>query len=183
MTHYQNRAVYSGPVAILAQLSEADLIYDRHVAFAVYARRVTRAAALQALSEVDCVSHTLDEVLSYKREIHGFSPPADRFLTCMTEGVLENIYELDKIITEFAPNWPVSNMSVVDRNVLRMGIYEMTMGGGTPPKVAINEAVELAKVFGSESSPRFINGVLGSVMATSLSKRPSPIMNSTDTED
>ncbi len=144
-------------------------------------RRVTRVAVLQALSEVDCVSHALDDVLSHRRESLALSPPADRFLTSMAEGVLENIQQLDKIITEFAPHWPVPNMSVIDRNLLRMAIYEITMRGDTPPKVAINEAVELAKVFGSESSPRFVNGVLGSVMETSL-KRPSPIINSADTE-
>ena len=149
---------------------------------ATNSRRVTRAAVLQALSEVDCVSHALDDVLSYRRESQEFSPPADEFLTRMTSGVLENIHELDKIITEFAPSWPISNMSVIDRNLLRMAIYEMTMRGDTPPKVAINEAVELAKVFGSESSPRFVNGVLGSVMETSVSKRTSPITNSADTE-
>lgn len=145
-------------------------------------RRSTRAAVLQVLSEVDCVAHTLDDVLSYRRESQELSPMADEFLTCMTEGVLENICELDKIITEFAPSWPVSHMSVIDRNLLRMAIYEMTMRSDTPPKVAINEAVELAKVFGSESSPRFVNGVLGSVMETSLSKKPSLITISDDTE-
>ena len=145
-------------------------------------RRLTRAAVLQVLSEVDCVDHPLDDVLSYKRESQELSPTADEFLTCMAEGVLENIHELDKIITEFAPSWPVSHMSVIDRNLLRMAIYEMTMRSDTPPKVAINEAVELAKVFGSESSPRFVNGVLGSVMETSLSKEPSLITISDDTE-
>ncbi len=145
-------------------------------------RRMTRGAALQALSEVDCVDHDLDDVLSYMRESQKFSPRADEFLTYMTEGVLENIYELDKIIMEFAPSWPISHMSVVDRNLLRMAIYEMTMWGGTPPKVAINEAVELAKVFSSESSPRFVNGVLGSVMENSLPKASSPITNSADME-
>ena len=145
-------------------------------------RRLTRAAVLQVLSEVDCVAHDLDDVLSYRRESQELSPRADEFLTGMTEGVIENIYELDKIITEFAPSWPVSHMSVIDRNLLRMAIYEMTMRSDTPPKVAINEAVELAKVFGSESSPRFVNGVLGSVMETSLSKQPSPITISDDTE-
>ena len=145
-------------------------------------RRLMRVAVLQVLSEVDCVSHALDDVLSYRRESHDLSAPADEFLTGMTEGVLENINELDKIITEFAPSWPVSHMSVIDRNLLRMAIYEMTMGGDTPPKVAINEAVELAKVFGSDSSPRFVNGVLGSVMETSVSKELSPITNSADTE-
>ena len=145
-------------------------------------RRSTRAAVLQVLSEVDCVAHTLDDVLSYRRESQELSPMADEFLTRMTEGVLENIYELDKIITEFAPSWPISHMSVIDRNLLRMAIYEMTMRSDTPPKVAINEAVELAKVFGSESSPRFVNGVLGAVMETSLSKEPSLITISDDTE-
>lgn len=145
-------------------------------------RRLMRVAVLQVLSEVDCVSHALDDVLSYRRESQDLSAPADEFLTGMTEGVLENINELDKIITEFAPSWPVSHMSVIDRNLLRMAIYEMTMGGDTPPKVAINEAVELAKVFGSDSSPRFVNGVLGSVMETSVSKELSPITNSADTE-
>ena len=145
-------------------------------------RRVTRAVVLQVLSEVDCVSHTLDEVLSYRRESQDLSAPADEFLTFMTEGVLENISELDKIITEFAPSWPVSHMSVIDRNLLRMAIYEITIGGDTPPKVAINEAVELAKIFGSDSSPRFVNGVLGSVMKTSVPKQTSPITNSDDTE-
>lgn len=145
-------------------------------------RRLTRVAVLQVLSEVDCVAHALDDVLSYRRESQDLSPPADEFLTLMTKGVLENINELDKIITEFAPSWPISHMSVIDRNLLRMAIYEMTMRSDTPPKVAINEAVELAKVFGSESSPRFVNGVLGSVMETSVSKDPSLITISDDTE-
>ena len=145
-------------------------------------RRLTRAAVLQVLSEVDCVSHTLDDVLSYRRESQELAASADEFLTGITEGVLENINQLDEIITEFAPSWPISHMSVIDRNLLRMAIYEMTIGGDTPPKVAINEAVELAKVFGSDSSPRFVNGVLGSVMETSVSKGLSPITNSADTE-
>ncbi len=142
-------------------------------------RRMTRCVALQALSEIDCVAHSLEQVLSDRRESHELSPSADEFLTCMTEGVLENIHELDKIIAEFAPNWPISNMSVIDRNLLRMGIYEMVIRGDTPPKVAINEAVELAKVFGSESSASFVNGVLGSVM---VAPRPKPNYNFADTE-
>ena len=145
-------------------------------------RRLTRCVALQALSEVDCVSHSLDQVLSDRRENHELSPRANEFLTCITEGVLENLHELDKIIAEFAPSWPISHMSVIDRNLLRMAIYEMTIRDDTPPKVAINEAVELAKVFGSESSPRFVNGVLGSVMVASLLECPSPITISADTE-
>ena len=69
-----------------------------------------------------------------------------------------------------APSWPMNQIAVVDRNLLRMAIYEMVMDTETPPKVAINEAVELAKVFGSESSPKFVNGVLGSVMETATNR-------------
>ena len=131
---------------------------------AFHSRRTTRVAALQTLCEVDSVDHTLDEVLTYARQSWSFSEPASRFLGRLAGGVLENIGEIDNIISEFAPSWPISQMAIVDRNLLRMGIYEISMGSETPPKVAINEAVEMAKAFGSESSPRFVNGVLGAVM-------------------
>ena len=71
--------------------------------------------------------------------------------------------ELDKLIQRYAPEWPVDQMAVVDRNVLRIAIYEFSISRGTPTKVAINEAVELAKLFGSDSAPRFVNGVLGAL--------------------
>ena len=94
------------------------------------------------------------------------TPSARVFAHNLVEGVLNNQTEIDTIISDFAPSWPITQMAIVDRNILRMAIYEMILGGDTPPKVAINEAVELAKVFGSDSSPRFVNGVLGSVMET-----------------
>jgi N utilization substance protein B len=131
-------------------------------------RRRTRIAAFQTLCEIDSVNHSLDQVLSQTKKSHDFSKSATEFLTTLTTGVLENIQRIDKIITEFAPTWPISQMAVTDRNLLRMAIYEMAMLGETPPKVAINEAVEVAKVFGSESSPRFVNGVLGSVLETTI---------------
>ena len=133
-------------------------------------RRRTRIAALQTLCEVDSVDHTLDEVLSHHQQGREFSESAREFLVRLTSGVLENIDGLDKIITELAPSWPLSQMAIIDRNLLRMAIYEMRMWGETPPKVAINEAVELAKAFGSESSPKFVNGVLGSVMETTAAR-------------
>ena len=135
-----------------------------------HSRRTTRVAALQTLCEIDSVDHTLDEVLMHARQAWSFSRPAGRFLDRLVGGVLENIGEIDKIISELAPSWPISQMAIVDRNLLRMGIYEISMGAGTPPKVAINEAVEMAKAFGSESSPRFVNGVLGAVMQTVASQ-------------
>ena len=138
-----------------------------------HSRRTTRVAALQTLCEIDSVDHTLDEVLTHARQSWSISGPAGRFLDRLAGGVLENIGEIDKIISEFAPSWPISQMAIVDRNLLRMGIYEISMGSGTPPKVAINEAVEMAKAFGSESSPRFVNGVLGAVMQTMAASRTS----------
>ena len=83
----------------------------------------------------------------------------------LIEGVLENRERIDLVISTFAPAWPISQMAVVDRNILRVGIFELTISEGTPPKVAINEAVELGKVFGSDNSHRFVNGVLGSVIS------------------
>ena len=134
-------------------------------------RRRTRIAAFQTLCEIDLVNHSLDQVLTQAKSSHDFSKSATEFLVALTTGVLENIQRLDKIITEFAPSWPISQMAVTDRNLLRMAIYEMAILGETPPKVAINEAVEVAKVFGSESSPRFVNGVLGSVLETAIAKK------------
>jgi N utilization substance protein B len=81
------------------------------------------------------------------------------------DGVLGRLGEIDTMISALAPNWPIDQLASVDRNVLRVAIFEIISGVDTPPKVAVNEAVELAKTFGSESSPKFVNGVLGSVLA------------------
>ncbi len=131
-------------------------------------RRKSRILVLQALYEADSVGHDPMLALKEKVEEEGLSPAGDEFARKLIEGVLANRQEIDKIITTFAPSWPISQMAIVDRNILRMAIYEIMLGGDTPPKVAINEAVELAKIFGSESSPKFVNGVLGSVMATAI---------------
>ena len=131
-------------------------------------RRETRIAALQILCEVDSVGHEPSEVVERRVADETFTPSAETFLRSLFGGVLENRENIDKMISEFAPSWPMGQMATVDRNLLRMAIYEMVMSEETPPKVAINEAVELAKVFGSESSPKFVNGVLGSVMKAAV---------------
>ena len=131
-------------------------------------RRETRIAALQILCEVDTVGHDPSEVVERRISEDSLSRASEPFLRSIFCGVLEKREEIDKIISELAPNWPMGQMATVDRNLLRMAIYEMVMSEETPPKVAINEAVELAKVFGSESSPKFVNGVLGSVMKTAV---------------
>jgi N utilization substance protein B len=131
-------------------------------------RRETRIAALQVLCEIDSVEHDPSEVIE-RRVIEGsFSRTSEDFLRSLFNGVIKKREEIDKMISEFAPSWPMGQMATVDRNLLRMAIYEMVMSDETPPKVAINEAVELAKVFGSDSSSKFVNGVLGSVMETAV---------------
>ena len=131
-------------------------------------RRETRIAALQILCEVDSVGHDPSEVVERRVTEDSFSSSSENFLRSLFCGVLEKRDEIDKMISEFAPSWPMGQMATLDRNLLRMAIYEMVMSDETPPKVAINEAVELAKVFGSDSSSKFVNGVLGSVMETAV---------------
>ncbi len=127
-------------------------------------RHLARRVALQALFEIDMAGHKPGVVLAHRLEDQ--NPPLGReaasFAQRLVQGVVESQSRLDAIIAKYAPEWPVSQIAVIDRNILRMAIWEMAMEG-TPVKVVINEAVELAKVFGSDSSPRFINGVLGAV--------------------
>ena len=91
------------------------------------------------------------------------SPEGEEFARTLVTGVREHRVMLDEMIQRHAPEWPVDQMAVVDRNVLRMAIYEFHIAHLTPLKVAINEAIELAKTFGSDSAPRFVNGVLGAL--------------------
>ena len=126
---------------------------------------MARIVALQVLHEADAVRHSPERVLARRVEEESLLPSAKAFALSLVEGVIANREEIDKIVSRFAPSWPISQIAMVDRNILSLAIFEMMLGSGTPPKVAINEAVELAKAFGSDSSPRFVNGVLGSVMA------------------
>ena len=89
--------------------------------------------------------------------------PTEQFLRVLVSGVLKYRSELDEVIHSHAPEWPVSQMAIIDRNILRIAIYELAVSQTTPLKVAINEAVELAKTYGSDSAPRFVNGVLGTL--------------------
>ena len=92
------------------------------------------------------------------------SAAAFQFTRDLVKGVLSYRHEIDQLIALYAPEWPVDQMSIIDRNVLRIAIYELGADDGTPVKVAINEAVELAKLYGSDSSARFVNGVLGTLV-------------------
>ncbi len=129
----------------------------------VQIRRQARIVALQALYEIDSVDHPVGVVLGQRIQDSHIADNGQAFVRSLVQGVLKNRDELDTLIGVHAPEWPVAQMSIVDRNVLRIALFEFLIDGGTPPKVAINEAVELAKIFGSDSSPRFINGVLGTL--------------------
>ena len=131
-------------------------------------RRKTRVVALQVLYEADSVGHEVEQVLGGRIEDAGLSGPSVEFAKSLVHGVLANREEIDKIVSGFAPSWPIEQMAIVDRNILRIAVCEIVIGKTTPPKVAINEAVELAKAYGSDNSSKFVNGVLGSVMETAV---------------
>ena len=125
-------------------------------------RHRARQTALQILYEIDIANHPPGQAL--QNRLQTLSPPLSnapqQFVQTLTEGVVNAREALDKVIGHFAPEWPVSQIAAIDRNILRMALWEMNFQD-TPVKVVINEAVELAKEFGSDTSPRFINGVLG----------------------
>ncbi|HEU65963.1 MAG TPA: transcription antitermination factor NusB [Chloroflexi bacterium] len=126
-------------------------------------RRQARIAALQTLYELDCTKHKVGEALARLRAEEILAQEALSFSEELVRGVLQNKSEIDALIKKFAPAFPPEQMSIIDRNILRLAIFEILFSDKTPFKVAINEAVELAKEFGSDSSPRLINGVLGSI--------------------
>lgn len=129
------------------------------------ARRKARGLALQALYEVDSVGHEAERAVTRLLAREELSEENSAFVRELVGGVIHNREKVDQNIQSFAPAWPVEQISVIDRNILRIAIFEILFDNKTPVKVAINEAVELAKRFGTDSSSRFINGVLGSVSA------------------
>ena len=126
-------------------------------------RHKARIIALKALYESDSVGHELREILS--RLLEENPAPADvaAFAQELVSGVLDHRQEIDEVIRQKAPAWPLEQVAVVDRNILRLAIYEILIDNRVPVRAVINEAVELAKSFGGESSRKFVNGVLGSV--------------------
>ncbi|MFC2012816.1 transcription antitermination factor NusB [Chloroflexota bacterium] len=126
-------------------------------------RKKVRAAVLKALYEVDSVGHRVEDVTDRLLNDEKLSEKNSAFVRELITGVIRTREELDGNIQKFAPAWPVNQIPIVDRNILRIAIFEILLDNKVPVKVAINEAVELAKIYGSDSSPKFINGVLGSI--------------------
>jgi N utilization substance protein B len=130
----------------------------------ITSRREARLLVLQSLCEADSVRHDAGDVFARLIEESQIRENVRRFSSDLVSNVLVNRTELDSIITTYAKAWPLSQMALVDRNLLRMSIAEILWGSDAPHAAVINEAVELAKVFGSEGSPRFVNGVLGALL-------------------
>jgi N utilization substance protein B len=126
-------------------------------------RTRARGTALQALYEIDLVGHPSGSVLENCLAEAELEERLQEFSRNIVLGVLPLIPTLDFYIAEHAPEWPLDQVAVVDRNILRIALWEIAVDDQTPTKVAINEAVELAKIYGSDSAPRFVNGVLGSL--------------------
>ena len=131
-------------------------------------RHLSRSIAMQSLYEWDFFDQKQDLKKIVEKNIKEFGPGLednDGFVWQLVTGVIQYLKEINSIIEKAAPQWPIDQINIVDRNILRLGLYELLFGDkeAVPPKVAINEAIELAKGFGGESSGRFINGVLGTV--------------------
>ena len=137
-------------------------------------RRKARIAALQALYELDCTRHKVEETSARLRAGETLTQEVLSFSDELVKGVLQHKSELDALIKKFASAFPIEQMSIIDRNILRLAIFEIMFSDKTPLKVTINEAIELAKDFGSDSSPRLINGVLGSITTERGVKQQNP---------
>ena len=126
-------------------------------------RTRARSLALQVLYEVDIANHPPGDIYQLRLEETPLTEEHAEFARQIIFGVIPLTNTLDQIIAKYAPEWPLDQIAAIDRNILRMALWEFAVYHDTPIKVAINEAVELAKQYGSDSAPRFVNGVLGAL--------------------
>lgn len=129
-------------------------------------RHLARTIAMQTLYEWDFHGRQTDDVVGLlQTNLREFAPDFsdDGFSETLIRGVMEHLDDIDATITKYAPEWPLEQITIVDRNILRLGVFELKYSPDVPPKVAINEAIEVAKGFGGESSGKFVNGVLGAI--------------------
>lgn len=137
-------------------------------------RHLARTIAIQSLYEWDFYNHEADLPAITNRNMKEFGPGIDEpeFVWKLVKEVVAHLPELDAMIVKHAPQWPLAQIAPIDRNIIRLGLYELIFSNPkeVPPKVAINEAIEIAKNYGGQNSPKFINGVLGSVYREILAK-------------
>lgn len=129
-------------------------------------RHLARTVAMQSLFEWDFRGQASRDLAAItKKNLDSLAPglPDQKFVLDLINGIKDNMAEIDRTLVAYAPEWPLEQITVADRNVLRIGIYELTVDPDIPPKVGINEAIELAKTFGGGASGKFVNGVLGSI--------------------
>lgn len=136
-------------------------------------RHLSRTIAMQSLYQWDFLGmedEKISDIIAFNRA--EFAPKFDdqKFVEGLVHGVMEHRQAIDDLITQFAPDWPLESLTLIDRNILRLGVYELKYVEAIPAKVAINEAIELAKGFGGQSSGRFVNGVLGAVYKDMVAK-------------
>ncbi len=136
-------------------------------------RRQARMVALQTLYEYDITHHTPSEVLQRHAEERNLHPEVVAYANELVQGTCDHLADIDAHIQSAAREWPLQQMARIDKSVLRLAIYEILFNNTVPAKAAINEAVELAKRFGSETSGRFVNGVLGTIF-NRAQEQPNP---------
>ncbi len=129
-------------------------------------RHLARTMAMQALYEWDFRGRELSRLPEIMKFVKAeFAPDFDDggYVEKQVMDIVERSGEIDELLNKFAPNWTVDTMTLIDRNVLRLGVYELKLDESIPSKVAINEAIELGKTFGGDASGKFVNGVLGAI--------------------
>lgn len=126
-------------------------------------RSLARRIALQALYEIDSAHHPTAEVIARQLQAQRASARVGQYMQKLVYGTAANLDLLDDVIRRYAPEWPLEQIAIIDRNILRMAIFEFALQQRTPVSVAIDEAVELAKMFGAEGASAFVNGVLGAL--------------------
>lgn len=126
-------------------------------------RSTARRLALQALYELDSTAHDIGDVITYHTTSHDLRQAIRDYTVFLVRGVRRAYFQLDEVLQRYAPEWPLQQVATIDRNILRIALYEMIFEARMPVGVAIDEAVELAKVFGAEGTTRFVNGVLGTI--------------------
>ncbi|MBU0625411.1 transcription antitermination factor NusB [Patescibacteria group bacterium] len=129
-------------------------------------RHLARTISMQTLYQWDFNGRPTAKISDFiNSNLKDFAPDFDDkgFISELINNVINRVEEIDAIIVKYAPDWPIEQITNVDRNILRIGVYELKFSDIVPSKVAINEAIELAKTFGGDSSGRFVNGVLGAI--------------------
>ena len=134
-------------------------------------RRIARECALQMLYELDVGKHSKDEILRTFWQMNEQPQKVREFAAQLFEGAVQRLKEIDKIIQSHAKNWRLSRMAVVDRNILRISVFEFLSDSRTPETVVINEALEIAKKYSTHESAQFVNGILDSIKKELTEKR------------